>query len=158
MFQNICFSSHACHHEHELEDTLTSAISHYRSNQTACGCSLSSCIHIHCTFCNLTFRFSSGSPWSSLWSERAVTTCEQFPPSTSAFQVNGKKKKTLVTVNVICLYLLCWHTLPQLLSEQTSREAFECFLKWHEGHRAHEQPQGKVSTLSHKLVLMASEI
>lgn len=93
MFQNICVSSHACHHEHELEDTLTSAISHYRSNQTACGCSLSSCIHIHCTFCNLTFRFSSGSPWSSLWSERAVTTCEQFPPSTSAFQVNGKKKK-----------------------------------------------------------------
>lgn len=74
--------------------TLTSSISHYCSNQTACGCSLPSCMHIYCTFCkSYTFRFSSGSPRSSLWSEWAVTTCAQFPPSTSAFQVDGKKKK-----------------------------------------------------------------
>lgn len=80
--------------KHRLEETLTSHISHYCSHQTACGCSLPSCRHIHCTFCkSCTFRFSSGSPRSSLWSERAVTTCEQFPPSTSAFQVDGKKKK-----------------------------------------------------------------
>lgn len=80
--------------KHRLEDTLTSAISHYCSNQTACGCSLPSCTHIHCTFCKSYFPFLFRKPSVVSLKRRAVTTCEQFPPSTSAFQVNGKKKKT----------------------------------------------------------------
>lgn len=83
------------------------------------------------------------------------------PPHTKYFCFPSqwkKNKKTLVILNVMCLYLLCQLTLPQLLSDQTWREAFESLLKWQEGHRACEQPQGKVGTSFQKLILTLSEL
>lgn len=102
------------------DHTLTQLISRYYSNQTVCGYKVSSCTRPH--ILKHLLSVSVQEAFSCLCDANKLNEpCASRPTSAAAFQVGGKM---CVTVNVKCLYLPSWLTLPQLLSNQKSREAF----------------------------------
>lgn len=114
------------------------------SNKTVCGQNISSrartSVSVQLTF-HFLFRKSSLSCKWAAWAsgEPSRLDTASFPSLT---------EKTCVILNVMCLYLPCRVTLPQLATAQRRGETFECLLRWQRVQTTHRQSRRKVGATS----------